>query len=204
MNFTTAIFDGLEDGVNLDPTTDLLHTNYKSVSIFTTPLQTGQSITYDPNDGLGNWWYFYEGTSALSGDIGTGLFNFLDAQGTTVVNGIPKPDVGITWVSGGQDDNDGNTATNPQLFKHVNLTTLKRDGTESNDWDVGNNSTSTRLVTWKYTDDGSHRVTAERSPYFPDTHRSGLCDLRRQYPAGRSCPMPHPLPSPYRERRHPP
>jgi hypothetical protein len=155
LNFTTAIFDGLEDGVNLDPTTDLLHTNYKSVSIFTTPLQTGQSITYDPNDDLGNWWYFYEGTSALSGDIGTGLFNFLDAQGTTVVNGIPKPDVGITWVSvGGQDDHDGNTATNSQLFRHVNLTTLNRDGTERVDWDVGNNSTNTRLVRWEYTDDG--------------------------------------------------
>ena len=71
-----------------------------------------------------------------------------------MVNGIPKPDVGITWVSGGQDDDNGNTATTPQLFAHVNLTTLNSDGTERNDWDVGNNSTSTRLVTWKYTDDG--------------------------------------------------
>ena len=154
LNFTTAVFDGLEDGVNLNPTTDLLHVNYKSVSIFTTPLEVGQSITYDPNDGLGNWFYFYEGTSALSGDIGVGLFNFLDAQGTTVVNGIPKPDVGITWVSGGQDDNDGNTATNPQLFRHVNLTTFKANGDERVDWDVGKDSTNTRLVRWEYTSDG--------------------------------------------------
>ena len=160
LNFTTAVFDGLEDGVNLSPTTDLLHTDFKSISIFTTPIQQGQSITYDPNDGFGNWFYFYEGTSALSGDIGTGLYNFLETQGRTEINGIPKADVGITWVNGGQDDPDGNTSLSPStpsnkpLFKHVNLTTFNADGTSRVDWDVGNNGDNTRLVRWEYTSDG--------------------------------------------------
>ena len=191
LNFSTASFDGLEGG-NLTPPSDLEHTEYKSISVFSVPLCEGQFLEYDPNDGFGNWFYFYEGTRAISGDLGTELYSYLDDQSPATrdeVNDIFKPDTTITWCCGGQDDHDGNTSTNNALFRHNTasgnnstnwgLKTQNKDGDATVDWDIGNNATNTRLVRWLYDTDGYLKAYHNNPGAGQDEDSDGWLDFAR-------------------------
>ncbi|MDP6586084.1 MAG: Ig-like domain-containing protein, partial [Anaerolineales bacterium] len=191
LNFSTSSFDGLEGG-NLAPPSTLEHTAYKSILVFSIPLQQGQFIEYDPNDGFGNWFYFYEATSPISGDLGTELYNYLDDQSPEnrdKVNDIFKPDTGILWCCGGQDDHDGNTSTNNALFRHNTssgnnssswgLKTQNASKEATVDWDIGNNATNTRLVRWLYDTDGYLKAYHNNPSAGQDTDGDGWTDFAR-------------------------
>jgi len=102
--------------------------NYPRVSAYTTPIQKGQAIIYNPYDNFGNWFYVMD--SAISGDVGESLREEVH-------------DYGITWCCGGQDDHDGNTTSSRALFKHRGIETKKGPADETVKITLSNASNAT-------------------------------------------------------------